>query len=351
VIRGHAEILLERYGQNEIAWRDAAAIQKAADRAASITRQLLAFSRKQVLQPRVLDLCGVVAETSDMLRKLIGSDIALHLNLERKALWIRADEGQIEQVVVNLVVNARDAMPRGGTLTVEACRVSVAQNFVRQGAPVPAGNFVRLTVRDTGIGMDAAIQSRIFEPFFTTKAAGKGTGLGLATVFGIIKQSGGWIWVESVPGQGASFEVLLPEVPTPEAPPPAEPAARHSPRGTETILVVDDEESVRDLASSFLRSQGYSVLAAQGGPSALEVAEGHAGPIEALITDAVMPGMDGVTVARRVSEIKPGIKVLYISGYAGSVAALDDAIARGEPFLQKPFTLDALARKLREMLA
>jgi len=351
VIRGHAEILLERSSQDPSTLRDAVAIQKAADRAATITKQLLAFGRKQILQPRVLDLRAVVAEISDMLRKLIGSNIALNLNMGGEALWMRADEGQIEQVVVNLVVNARDAMPHGGELTLEASRVVVGPNFVREGTPMPEGNYSRLSVRDTGFGMDAATQARIFEPFFTTKAAGKGTGLGLATVYGIVKQSGGWIWVESEIGQGTRFELFLPEAPASGKLPDAAPVADHGERGTETILVVDDEEAVRDLAAACLRSQGYTVLLAPDGNRAIEVAEGYRGPIHALIADAMMAGMDGVTVARRVARLRPGIKVLYVSGYAGASSSLDEVIARGEAFLQKPFTLDSLTHKLREILA
>jgi two-component system, cell cycle sensor histidine kinase and response regulator CckA len=241
-------------------------------------------------------------------------------------------------------------MPQGGTLTVATSRVAAGHGLVRKGTPLPQGNYASLVVRDTGVGMHAATQARIFEPFFTTKAEGKGSGLGLATVYGIVTQSGGWIWVESEPGHGASFEILLPEVPAPGTPPDAGLVANHGVHGTETILVVDDQESVRELAAECLRSQGYMVLLAEDGQSAIEAALGHKGPIHLLMTDTVMPGMDGVTVARRVSELRPGIRVLYVSGYAGGPSILDEVIARGEAFLQKPFTLEALARKLREIL-
>jgi two-component system cell cycle sensor histidine kinase/response regulator CckA len=352
VIRGHTEILLKQLGDDASALHDVKAIQKASDRAASITRQLLAFGRKQVLQPRVLDLYTVLAEISEMLRTVVGSDILLHLNMEPESIWVKADEGQIEQVVVNLVINARDAMPQGGTLTVEASHIAVGKDFVRQDTPMPEGKYARLAVRDTGFGMDVATKTRIFEPFFTTKAIGRGTGLGLSTVYGIVKQSGGWIWADSEPGRGASFEVFLPEVPAPETLAHSEPAAvDHGVREQETILVVDDEDALRDMVVRFLGSKGYTVLSAENGKTAIEISLDQEIPIHLLITDIVMPGMDGETVARRVSELRPGIKVLYISGYAKSVAALKETLERGEAFMQKPFTLDALASKLREIFA
>lgn len=351
VICGHAEMLLERPGRDAVDLRDAAAIQKAAERAAKITNQLLAFGRKQVLQPQALDLAAVVAEISEMLRKLIGSNIELRLKLPNEALWIKADEGQIEQVVVNLVVNARDAMPEGGILTIEVSSIDVGPYFVRQGTAIPEGKYACLVVRDTGFGVDAATQARIFEPFFRTKSSTKGIGLKLATVYGIVKQSGGWIWLESEPDRGASFELFLPEVSAPDALPPTKTDTDLSVRGKETILVVDDEEPVRDLAAACLRIKGYNVLLAEDGPNAFKVAETHQGPIHALVTDVVLPGIDGVNVARRVSGLRPGIRVLYVSGYPGGTSVLDEPIARGEAFLQKPFTLEALARKIREMLA
>jgi two-component system cell cycle sensor histidine kinase/response regulator CckA len=350
VIRGHAELLHSEVQPESSVVRNATAIEKATDRAAAITRQLLAFGRKQVLQPRELDLTVVVPEISDMLRKLIGANIDLQIHLAPERLWVKADEGQIEQVVVNLVVNARDAMPNGGTVTVETSLVNVGQDFVKQQATLPEGRYVRLVVRDTGIGMDAATQARIFDPFFTTKAAGKGTGLGLSTVYGIVRQSGGWIAVESEPGRGASFEVYLREVPAPIVQPRTEPVARRGAHGTETILLADDEAGIRDMTVEYLSGRGYTVLAAENGKRAIEIARAHQGPIQVLVTDAMMPGIDGVTLARRVCEIRPGIKVLYVSGYSGGTSVLQAVIERGEAFLQKPFMLEGLARKLREIL-
>jgi two-component system, cell cycle sensor histidine kinase and response regulator CckA len=350
VIRGHAELLHSEVPPGTSVMRNATAIEKATDRAAAITRQLLAFGRKQVLQPRELDLTVVVPEISDMLRKLIGANIDLQIHLAAESLWVKADEGQIEQVVVNLIVNARDAMPDGGTVTVETSRVNVGQDLVKWKATLPEGNYVRLAVRDTGMGMDAATQARIFDPFFTTKAAGKGTGLGLSTVYGIVRQSGGWISVESEPGKGASFEVYLREVPAPPAPQRKEPAARRGAHGTETILLADDEAGIREMTVEYLSGKGYTVLAAEHGKRAIEIAQAHEGPIHVLVTDAMMPGIDGVTLARRVCEIRPGIKVLYVSGYSGGTSVLQAVIERGEAFLQKPFMLDGLARKVRELL-
>ncbi|MBZ5701466.1 MAG: PAS domain-containing protein [Acidobacteriia bacterium] len=350
VIQGHVELLLGRIGKDPGVNRDAEAIQRAADRASAITQQLLAFSRKQVLQPRVLELCSVVADISSLLRRLIGAEVDLQLALSREPLWVKADEGQMERVVLNLVVNARDAMPGGGTITVETTRVSAGSAPLLRYPEIPPGDYVRLTVRDTGMGMDAATQARIFEPFFTTKQLGKGTGLGLATVYGIVQQSGGWISVNSVLEQGTTFEILLPAVAAPATEKREARSGSGSLRGTETLLVVDDEEGVREVAVEFLTAQGYTVLAAESGKQALELARKHPGPIHLVVTDAVMPGMNGPAMVKWLGEIRSGFKVLYISGYADEGSILEEALARGEHFLQKPFFLDVLGRTVRSLL-
>jgi PAS domain S-box-containing protein len=354
VIRGHVELLLDRPGLDHTIAKNAEAIREAADRAAGITQQLLAFSRKQVLQPRVVELRRVVGDISTLLRRLLGSIVEYRLRLPPEPLWVRADESQLEQVVLNLVINARDAMPNGGVVTAELDRVAGDSPAVRRHPAMPAIEYIRLRVSDTGVGMDAGTQARIFEPFFTTKELGKGTGLGLATVYGIIKQSEGWIWVESEPGSGTTFEIFLPAVEAPETEeqePAAQPAKRQEPRGSETILVVDDEEGVREVALLSLTAQGYKVLTAESAAQALDVAAAEQGPIHALITDAVMPGMNGPALAERLRAVRPQTRVLYMSGYAQDASVLENAIERGEAFLQKPFSLDMLAQKVRTLLS
>ena len=350
VIHGHIELLLDHPGIDSKVAKNAEAIQKAADRAAGITRQLLAFSRKQVLQPRVVELRRVVTDISALLRRLLGSVVEYRLQLPADPLWVRADENQLEQVVLNLVINARDAMPEGGTVTVTLDCLSAASSAQRRHPGMPAIDHVRLQVSDTGVGMDAATQAHIFEPFFTTKEFGKGTGLGLATVYGIVKQSEGWIWVDSAPGSGTTFEILLPAVEAPEEETVAAPQKYQEPRGSETILVVDDEEGVREVALLALTAQGYKVLTAESGARALDVAAAETGPIHALITDAAMPGMNGPALAQRLCELRPQTRVLYISGYAEDAIVLE-TLRRGEAFLQKPFSLDSLAQKVRALLS
>jgi len=351
VILGHVELLQERQGLDSSVTRNIEAIQKAADRAAGITQQLLAFSRKQVLQARVVELRRVVSDISTLLRQLLGSLVDFRLQLPAAPLWVSADESQLEQVVLNLVINARDAMPQGGTVTVGLDRVAAGTSAIRRHPGMLDIDYVRLKVSDTGIGMDAATQAHIFEPFFTTKELGKGTGLGLATVYGIVKQSDGWIWVDSAPGAGTTFEILLPAVPAPEHEDAGEKQKYQEARGSETILVVDDEEGVREVAVMSLASQGYKVLSAESGAQALELAASESGPIHALITDAAMPGMNGPALAKRLRELRPQTRVLYMSGYAEDSAVRDDTLRHGDAFLQKPFSLDALAQKLRTLLS
>jgi two-component system, cell cycle sensor histidine kinase and response regulator CckA len=351
VILGHVELLQERPALDANVTKNIEAIQKAADRAAGITQQLLAFSRKQVLQARVVELRRVVSDISTLLRQLLGSLVEFRLQLPAAPLWVSADESQLEQVVLNLVINARDAMPQGGTVTVGLDRVGSGTAAVKRHPGMPDMDYVRLKVSDTGIGMDAATQAHIFEPFFTTKELGKGTGLGLATVYGIVKQSDGWIWVDSTLGAGTTFEILLPAVPAPDHESIEARQKYLEARGSETILVVDDEDGVREVAVMSLAAQGYKVLSAESGAQALELAASESGPIHALITDAAMPGMNGAALAKRLRELRPQTRVLYMSGYAEDSAVRDDTLRHGDAFLQKPFSLDALAQKLRTLLS
>ena len=350
VIRGHVELLLNRPGIDSSVARNAEAIQKASDRAAGITQQLLAFSRKQVLQSRVIEMRTVVNDISNLLRRLLGPIVDFRLQLPSEPMWVRADESQLEQVVLNLAINARDAMPSGGTVTTILDRVSGDSPHVRRRPGMPSVDYVRLRVIDTGIGMDAATQARIFEPFFTTKEFGKGTGLGLATVYGVVKQSEGWIWVDSALNAGTTFEIFLPAVAEPTHDVSEEQQKATQGGGSETILVVDDEEGVREVATQYLTSRGYQVLAAESGAQALEIAKAHPGAIHVLVTDAIMPGMNGPSLAKTLLGQRPETKVLYMSGYAEDTSLLEDARGRGEAFLQKPFALDALADQLRELL-
>ncbi|HYL35590.1 MAG TPA: ATP-binding protein, partial [Bryobacteraceae bacterium] len=345
VIRGNMELVREKAAGNPGSERTISAVLQAADRAAAITRQLLAFSRRQVLQPKIVELGSIVSETAGLLRRVIGPAIQLELQMPADPLYARVDASQLDQVVVNLVINARDAMPEGGRVTLRVDRAAAESESVRRVRfpQMPEADYVRLTVSDTGTGMDAATQAHIFEPFFTTKELGKGTGLGLATVYGIVKQSDGWIWVDSEPGKGASFEVYLPEVAAPQQA-EAPPRARSSElRGTETLVVVDDEEDILELATGYLSSLGYQVIAASSGDQALEKIGAHAGPIDALITDAQMPGTPGLRLAQTVRATRPDIKVLYISGYAEDSGIPGRLPRADEDFLQKPFELSELA--------
>ncbi len=349
-ISGYSDLLLVRLSAHDPVRREVEEIRKASDRAASLTRQLLAFSRRQVLQPRVLDLNAVVADMNSMVRRLIGEDIDLVV-VPGAGLWrVKADPGQIEQVIVNLAVNARDAMPGGGRLTIDTSNAEVAAPSDAARLSLPPGPYAVLTVADTGEGMTAETISHIFEPFFTTKEAGKGTGLGLATVYGIVAQSGGAIDVASAPGRGTSFRVYLPRVEA-EAEPPA-PVVRGAEdhRGTETILLVEDEDAVRTLVLTILKRKGYAVLTARNGGEALLVCERHSGRIELMVTDVVMPGMGGPDLARRLSPLRPGMKTLYMSGYTDDEIVHPGDLEPGTHYIQKPFTPDALARKVREVL-
>jgi len=352
VILGYSEFLLERLGPEPALRSPAQEIASAAERASSLTRQLLAFSRKQMLAPRILDLNSIVTENLKMLTRMIGEDIDLVMVPHADLGAIRADSGQIEQVIMNLAVNARDAMPSGGKLTIETSNVVLDEEYARFHAPLRPGDYVMLAISDTGAGMDAETQSHIFEPFFTTKGP-KGTGLGLSTVYGIIKQSGGYIWVYSELRKGTTFKVYLPRVPFPgeRVAPVAATVETHKPEpGTETILLVEDEANLRYLARQFLEKQGYRVIEAADGAVAMQIVVAHEGVIHLLLTDVIMPGMNGRELAQRVSEIRPNVKVLYMSGYTENVIGHNGTLDAGVRLLQKPFNLRDLKDKVREVL-
>jgi PAS domain S-box-containing protein len=352
VISGYCEFLLERIGSDVALRGSVQEIANAAERATSLTRQLLAFSRKQILAPKVLDLNAIVAENLKMLTRMIGEDIHLAMVAGAKLAAVKADPGQIEQVIMNLAVNARDAMPRGGKLTIETANVTRDEEYARLHAPVIPGEYVMLAISDTGMGMDAETQSHIFEPFFTTKGL-KGTGLGLSTVYGIIKQSGGYIWVYSELGKGTSFKVYLPRVSATGEAIVAEPSVTNAKleQAQETILLVEDESNVRQLTRQYLENQGYTVLEAAEGAAAIEISNAHPGPIHLLLTDVIMPGMNGRELARRVSTLRPETKVLYMSGYTENAIAHNGILEEDIALLQKPFTLTTLRTKVREKLS
>jgi PAS domain S-box-containing protein len=349
VISSYSDLLLGDLAAEDPRRADLEEIRKAAGGAATLTRQLLAFSRKQVLEPRVLDLNAVVVGADKMLKRLIGEDIDLVSVLAPDVGAVRADAGQIEQVIMNLAVNARDAMPDGGQLTIETSNVQLDAAYTDQHSAVGPGAYVLLSMTDTGTGMDEHTKAHIFEPFFTTKQQGKGTGLGLATVYGIVKQSGGFIWVYSELGRGTTFKIYFPRVAEP-ASLPATPAVPESLGGTETVLLAEDAAAVRAVARAALTLHGYTVLEAADGRTALELGTGHEGPVHLLITDIVMPGMSGRQLADRLTERRPELKVLFVSGYTDEAITRHGILEPGIAFLQKPFTPDSLARKVREVL-
>jgi PAS domain S-box-containing protein len=351
VISGYSEFLLERLGPDPRLRGPAQEISNAAQRATSLTRQLLAFSRKQMLAPKVLDLNEVVAENLKMLTRMIGEDIDLVMVPDPVLGAVRADPGQIDQVIMNLAVNARDAMPQGGKLTIVTANVSLDENFARTHTPVIPGEYVMIAISDTGIGMDPETQSHIFEPFFTTKGA-KGTGLGLSTVYGIVKQSGGFIFVDSEPHRGTAFRAYFPRIDGREDAAAAQetPGLPRAEHGQETILLVEDEVNLRRLARQYLERQGYKILEAEDGAAALQIVDGYEGAIDLLLTDVIMPGMNGRELAAQVVKLLPNIRVLYMSGYAENAVGHDGTIDAGINLLQKPFSLPALKDRVRELL-
>jgi two-component system cell cycle sensor histidine kinase/response regulator CckA len=352
VIQAHNERLRGRLPADDAAHKDATEIERAVTRAAALTQQLLAFSRRQVLQLKTLDLSAVVTEVAKMLDRLIPANIELNILPATSLHHIKADPGQMEQVILNLAVNARDAMPQGGRLTIQTGNVELHQSHAGSHAPIPPGKYVVLTVTDNGIGMHSDTQAHIFEPFFTTKKPGKGTGLGLAIVYGVVKQTGGWITTSSELERGTTFDIYFPEVQMEEAE-SKEPASKIEitpARGTETVLLVEDQDGIRDLVCEFLQRGGYKVLWAEDGNQALNIADEYKLPIHLLLTDVVMPNLGGQELAHRLAQSRPDMKVLFMSGYPdhstwdGSL--VDDTAA----VLQKPFSLDALTRKIRILL-
>ena len=349
VIIGYSEVMEERLAPNDPLQKMCEQINKAGQSAASLTRQLLAFSRQQVLEPKILDLNAIVRNVEKMLRRLIGEDINFTTALEPELASVKADQGQIEQVIVNLVVNARDAMPHGGRLRIETANVHLDEAYARRHPPQQAGPYVSLTVSDTGIGMDTETQAHIFEPFFTTKEIGKGTGLGLSTVYGVVRQSGGHIWVYSELGHGTTFRIYLPLTSQAIDVEKPNPGPVETMRGTETILLVEDAEPLRELTRDLLVDSGYTVLEAGHPGQALEIAQKYKDPIHLLLTDMVMPGMNGRVLADKLASIRPDTRVVFMSGYTGFTHSglIDSELI----LLPKPFTKDTLLRKLHEVMA
>jgi PAS domain S-box-containing protein len=346
---GYIDLLREELPANSGAHEDLAEVRKAAERAASLTKQLLAFSRQQVLAPVVVDLNVLVGDFEKMLARVIGEDVELRLALKDDAGNVRADPGQIQQVIMNLIVNARDAMPKGGKILIETSNADLTEQYAELHQPVVPGPYVMLAVTDNGTGMPPQVKARIFEPFFTTKEKGKGTGLGLSTVYGIVKQSGGYIWAYSELGRGTTFKVYLPRVDAP-AEQLRKPTEGKSLTGTETILLAEDDAILRPLARELLEKLGYRVLATEDTPSALAAAAAHRGKIDLLIADVVLPGPSGRELAKRLTETRPEAKVLYVSGYTDDAIVHHGMLEPGLEFLQKPFTPAMLARKVRDVL-
>jgi two-component system cell cycle sensor histidine kinase/response regulator CckA len=350
VISGYSELMLADLPAGHVLEKYAQEIAKAGRRAAGLTRQLLAFSRKQVIQPVVLDLNSLIGEMDTMLRRLIGEDIEVIFTRHSALCRIKTDPGQIEQILMNLAVNARDAMPRGGKLIIGTADVQLDETYALQNAGAKPGRYAELSFSDTGCGMDRETQAHIFEPFFTTKEVGKGTGLGLSTVYGIVKQSGGHIRVYSEPGKGTNFKIYFPLAQGLGEPAHAMHTPSLPPRGSETILLVEDEEALRQLARKCLETSGYSVLEAHNGLAAIEVAKQHKSEIHLLLTDLVMPGMSGRELAERMFLLRPEMRVLYMSGYSNELIAQHGMLEAGIVFLEKPFTLHALLTKVRQAL-
>jgi CheY-like chemotaxis protein len=347
VILGYTELLMRQAGEAERGKLEQ--ILKATNRASGLTRQLLAFSRKQLIAPQVLDLNGLLSNLERMLGRMIGEDVDLAIFPDPDLGRVRADPGQLEQVVMNLCVNARDAMPDGGVLRIETSNAALVEGQVPRHEAIVPGRYVRLAVRDTGCGIEKETLAKIFEPFFTTKEPGKGTGLGLAMVYGIVKQAGGYVWADSEPGRGTTFEIYLPRVDEPvvtqetrETPMPAD--------GWETILLVEDEEALRSIAREILEEHGHRVIEAGGATEALEVASRHPEPIHLLLTDVVMPGRNGRELADSLAAERPDLRVLYMSGYTDDVIAHSGVLESGRHLLEKPFTAQALLQRVRAVL-
>jgi len=350
VVSGGSEILLSDLDVDDPRRADLQEIRDAGERGATLTQQLLAFSRRQVLQPKVLDLNALVSEVTGLLRRLVGEDIELILTLEPGLSQVKADPGQMQQVLMNLAVNARDAMPEGGEILIETRNVNLDEEQAGRRTGLDPGPHVMLAASDTGSGMDPETLPRIFEPFFTTKDPGKGTGLGLATVYGIVSQSAGYIEAISHPGKGARFEIYLPAAAESAAAKQSAASPRDPLQGTETVLLVEDDRAVRRLASESLRRHGYTVLQSAGGLDAMAMAGRHPGPIHLLLTDIVMPQMNGRELSARLERTRPEMRTLFVSGYVDNVIVQQAQLAAGGAFLQQPFTGNSLTRKVREVL-
>jgi hypothetical protein len=348
VISGYNQMILDQLSPLDPLRGYAEEVLKAADRAAALTNQLLAFSRRQIVEPRVFDVNSVLAHTERMLRRLIGEDVELSFHLSPGAGNIKADPGHLEQAIVNLATNARDAMPEGGRITIETGSATLDETYAKTHMGVTPGEYVMVAVSDNGHGMDAETKRRVFEPFFTTKPKGRGTGLGLAMVYGIVKQAGGDIWVYSEVDKGTTFKLYFPRVSGPASETRQGGAA--TPQGAETILVVEDEQGVRELTTKMLKRLGYHVLTASGGEEALEIAKAHGGGIALAVTDVVMPNMSGAQLAAELRRTHPKIKVVFISGYTENAISQHGVLEEGVAFLAKPFSREALAKKLREIL-
>jgi two-component system, cell cycle sensor histidine kinase and response regulator CckA len=349
-ITGYSRMILNKLPADDPLRRPVEQIQKAGDQAASLTRQLLAFSRKQVLQPKVLDMRAIVLEMETMLCRLIGENIELKTVIETELGYVLADPGQIEQVLMNLSVNARDAMPDGGKLTIQLENIDLDQMYAQRHFSVKPGRYVVLSVSDNGAGISPEDQRKIFEPFYTTKKLGKGTGLGLSTVYGIVKQSGGNIWVYSEPGHGSTFKIYLPRIDEPSTVHSSKPVEMACHSGSETVLIVEDEEIVREVTREILESYGYKVLVADHCNLAMKLCKEHNGKIDLMVTDVVMPQMNGRELFEHLSPQRPDMKVLFMSGYTDEAIVHHGVLEKGIPFIQKPFTPGSLTNKVREVI-
>jgi len=349
VIMGYGEIVRRKMRDDDPLKAKVEQILKAAERAGGLTRQLLAFSRQQVLQPKIVDLNGLVSDMEKMLRRLIGEDIELETSLDPVLGSIKADPGQIEQVLMNLAVNARDAMPDGGRLTIETRNADLGPDYAARRPAVRAGPYVMLAVSDSGMGMDAETQSHLFEPFFTTKETGKGTGLGLSTVYGIVKQSEGYVWCYSEVGIGTTFKIYLPRLDE-EVSPDHKPVAPQMAKGAETVLLIEDDQSLRDLLCETLEGAGYTVLVADGGGKALQIGDEYPGAIQLIVTDVIMPGLTGRQAAEKIKSSRSEVEILFISGYTNEAIAKHGVLEAGAEYLSKPFAPDDLLRKVRDVL-
>jgi nitrogen-specific signal transduction histidine kinase len=350
VIKGYCQLSLAEMKESTPIRDALEVINKATEKAADLTRQLLAFSRRQIMEVRVLDLNALLQNLDKMLRRIIGEDIELVTLLGEDLGRVKADPGQIEQVVMNLAVNAKDAMSKGGKLIIETANAELDEAYAHAHVAVTPGRYVMIAVSDTGTGMTPEVRDRVFEPFFTTKGKGKGTGLGLSTVYGIVKQSNGNIWVYSEPGKGTAFKIFLPRVDEPAEKLKGQETGEELPRGSETVLVVEDDKEVRNLAVRILKRQGYTVLDGSYGDQAFNVCRQHKGPIHLLLTDVVMPGMDGRAISESLSQLHPEMKVLYMSGYTGDAIVRHGILIEGINYIQKPFTVEELVRKVREVI-